>query len=763
MRLFRIISATMRKDCSINKIHRWVDRINKSQYKIRDFFLNNDVPFSRSQYYRYKKVLESGKKLSDGRVQGNSRKLSAQAEGFLLGLAEKDQYFSLHEMQRAIKNRFNILISESGISKFLKRHNVFKKYNYEKSDYGVIRTFTPCAGLEVIVAIAYHLGWLESVSLTIIKRIKEIKNSEYWKCLREDTQGRNKKGQFTKKYNLRKIVRTSRFSSIETKRESKNFRSMNITLVSKETIIKKCITALLLPVVTNNGILRTIDTPKGNALASLCGVNYKQSTMNKFFSDLKYLGISELFLKEQATFWLRKWDGERNEENEGPYACFFLDGNTKALWSKRKVQKGKVTMSGKIMGCIEHLFIHDNYGRPFYFKTFSGNAPSGKYILEFLNDLEVSLKKTGEGKLVVNRTLVLDSASNSVETLRAFALQKKYHYITSLDDNQWNPRKLQRVGRPECYQYGNAILRDCEIELNDSKEKKEYLVLVRAIKIDWDYGKTTVLITSLSKDVISAGSVVKSYFERWPFQELDFRTMKAGVSINRVAGYGMQKSENLKTVQAQEELKEKIKKSKKELSEVIGKVENKETAIAKLVLKERGIRVKGKIKNGNRILSRKDTLDLRVLKKEINKTEKSIKELKEPDEKKFNTLTKMEKKWMKLQGKEHIFKIDLELDQIMTSFRIGLANICNIFSKEYMADSTMVLSHMIQRILNLPGVIEESNDVKKIILHYDQKNKKLMSQLETALGRINSLCIQNVNDKKLLFEIGNIDSHLSSR
>ena len=80
-----------------------------------------------------------------------------------------------------------------------------------------------------------------------------------------------------------------------------------------------------------------------------------------------------------------------------------------------------------------------------------------------------------------------------------------------------------------------------------------------------------------------------------------------------------------------------------------------------------------------------------------------------------------------------------------------------------MADSTMVLSHMIQRILNLPGVIEESNDVKKIILHYDQKNKKLMSQLETALGRINSLCIQNVNDKKLLFEIGNIDSHLSSR
>jgi hypothetical protein len=36
----------------------------------------------------------------------------------------------------------------------------------------------------------------------------------------------------------------------------------------------------------------------------------------------------------------------------------------------------------------------------------------------------------------------MDGASNSVGTLRAFASQQKYHYITPLDDNQWNERKI---------------------------------------------------------------------------------------------------------------------------------------------------------------------------------------------------------------------------------------------------------------------------------------------------------------------------------
>jgi len=74
---------------------------------------------------------------------------------------------------------------------------------------------------------------------------------------------------------------------------------------------------------------------------------------------------------------------------------------------------------------------------------------------------------------------------------RAFASQRRYHYITPLDDNQWSARKVRQEGSPERYRFGDATLYDCEIELKDSKEKG-YLLVVRAIRIEWDYGKRTV-------------------------------------------------------------------------------------------------------------------------------------------------------------------------------------------------------------------------------------------------------------------------------
>jgi hypothetical protein len=82
----------------------------------------------------------------------------------------------------------------------------------------------------------------------------------------------------------------------------------------------------------------------------------------------------------------------------------------------------------------------------------------------------------------------MDSASNSVKALRAFADQQKYYYVTALDDNQWDERKVIKFGSVSRYHSGKATLREVEIELEDSNEKG-YLISSRAIKIEWDNGK----------------------------------------------------------------------------------------------------------------------------------------------------------------------------------------------------------------------------------------------------------------------------------
>src|SRR2546429_560926 len=99
-------------------------------------------------------------------------------------------------------------------------------------------------------------------------------------------------------------------------------------------------------------------------------------------------------------------------------------------------------MLGRVMGCLEQVFVHDAFGHPVYLETYAGKAPLGARILGLMEKIEEALEGPGP-PLRVTRVIVMDAASNGVATLRAFAEQDRYHYITALDDNQWNPRKVR--------------------------------------------------------------------------------------------------------------------------------------------------------------------------------------------------------------------------------------------------------------------------------------------------------------------------------
>ena len=176
--------------------------------------------------------------------------------------------------------------------------------------------------------------------------------------------------------------------------------------MSSEVIARKCLAALALPVVTNNGLIRSIDGPLGNTLLNLCGFNYKNATMDKFLTELKYVGVSEDLLRDQVRFWQDHWQANPIGKMELPILCYYIDGNTKALWSKKYVKQNKVTMLGRVMGCLEQVFIHDNYGRPIYFETYSGHGPVGEYVLSLFEKIEEDLEGPG-ARLHVSRAIVL--------------------------------------------------------------------------------------------------------------------------------------------------------------------------------------------------------------------------------------------------------------------------------------------------------------------------------------------------------------------
>lgn len=736
------------------KIISWVERIRESLLSVEKYFSRYKIPFSIPQYYRYKKKLEQEgpDAIKDKRNKGNNRKLIPECEGFLRGYVKSRPEVGLIELQGLLKERFDIRMSKSGVSRSLNRFGIV--YQAKPVEEKAKRSYTVNGGFELIIALALHLGWHQAVAEVISNRIQKVKRSNLWTQGRraKDKPGRNEQGQFTVKYNRRKDVRTKRFNSIEEKRGEKNFQSMSITSVDSRVIQRKCLATLSLPILTNNGAIRSIDAPSGNALLNLCGFNYKQGTINKFLSELKYLGISEDLLRDQVRFWQDHWESHAKVKTASPILCYYVDGNTKALWPKKHVKKNKVTMIGKVMGCLEQVFVHDNYGRPIYFETYSGHAPMGEYVLSLFEKIEKNLKGP-EGMPHVNRVIILDGASNSVRTLRAFAAQNKYHYTASLDDNQWDPRKIRKMGRPQRYRYGEATLRDCEIELIDSQDTG-YLIAVRAIKVEWDNGKCTVLLTSLSSEVVGASEVVKAYFDRWPYQELQFKDMKSVACLHRVAGYGKQIVEDSKVVKRQKELQVYIARLKEELKEALEKIAQEDQAIASLIKKEYPLRRLSKIAEGGRIMEKEKEERFLEIGKKISKRERRIKALVKPQEKSYRSLQKAEREWMRLQGKEKVYKVDVELDQIMAFFRVGFVNLCCYLANEIFKESNISMHRLLHSILLLPALINETKAKKRVTLQYNPKDPDTMSRLSIALDRLNILGIKTLSGQKIEFNIG---------
>jgi hypothetical protein len=334
--------------------------------------------------------------------------------------------------------------------------------------------------------------------------------------------------------------------------------------------------------------------------------------------------------------------------------------------------------------------------------------------------------------------------------LRAFAEQDRYHYITALDDNQWSASKIREQGRAKRYYYGEATLRDCQMELEDSRQKG-YLIVVRAIRIDWDQGKTTVLITSLPREVVGASLVVKGYFDRWPREELQFRGMKSFSCLNRVAGYGKKKLPDERVGEKQKQLRGQIEEYRSRLEVPLKALGNEEERLALALEKQRRIHSRCAIVEGRRVVEEEEQRQLEWLAREIRQCRREMKLIQAEWGQDLKRLQKYEKEWLRLQGKDFVYQIDVELDQIMGYFRISLVNMASWFLRACMGKSRMSLAKLLHNILLMQAEIELTKDVRRVRLRRNPKDPEVMKILEPALEHLNELKIQHLDQRRIEF------------
>jgi predicted transcriptional regulator len=569
------------------------------------------------------------------------------------------------------------------------------------------------------------------------KRTKQFQDSA---LLKKDHLNHRSKGKFTSSYNQLRIVRECRFKSLEEKVDNKKYDSMEIFKLSKESIIRYSIALLSLPLVTSNGRSRSVNTVKGNALKYLCGFNYKAATLDKHIRELKYLQISNELIEVTAKFWLNFW--KSRNKTDSIFACYYIDGNTKALWSSKSCHKGKVTMLGRIMNCTEQLFIHDGQGHPLYFKTFNGHADLGKNGLKLMEKITEYLKEgTNErDQCAVNRILIMDGGGNAVKVLREIT---DYYYITILDSNQINERKIKCVSEEKRYEYGDAYLIDCKIELKDSNDG--YLLEPRAVQIKWDNGRTSTLVTNLPKDLFSTDNVVKSYFDRWPKEELDFKDMKKGVNIHRMVGYGKKIVNNPKVIEKIELLQKQIKKLEKELSIPLSEINSLEKNFQPLIRKETVYREKSTIKKGKREFKyRNDEQVFMDIQKQIDRIKNNIKDIKNENGKSFKSFKKKKDELARIIDKKKRYYVDVELDQLMTCFKISFANVCRYLFDECFEGKKMSLQSLFESIFDLSGKVKEEDKQRKIFIDRNPKQVNIMKRLAYGFEIINNMKAKDI-------------------
>lgn len=720
--------------------------VERSPLSVSQYFQETATPFGRTQYYHYKKAIkERGiQGLTDQRSQGNHVKFRDEMKGFVKGLLASDRTMTSSEVQDALKHEFGLTISLRVIHDFRRETALRRSLKFVQET----------GGSELVIALALDSGIIKTITDSIYQHVQTIKGSAQFKesgSTPKDAPELRAQGKFTSAYNGSVQVRASRFLSLEEKLRTKRFVSMGIFSRSQETLMRYTLALFALPLVTANGRVRSVDHPRGNALQSLCGYNYRASTLTKHLNEMKYLQMSHRLIETTAKFWIAFW--AETTKSETMFVCYYIDGNTKALWSSKPCHKGKVTMLGRVMNCLEQVFIHDGQGHPIYFQTFNGHVDLGKNALRMMDRLNEYMKATfrTDEACPVTRILIFDGGGNGVKTLRGLC-QSEYHFITILDSNQVNERKLKSVSHEKRYEYGAAWLVDCAIELEDSHEKG-YIFETRAVQVHWDNERLSVLVTSLPKEIFSPDHVVKSYFDRWPAQELTFKEMKSRVNLHRVVGYGKKSIDNPTVQEKIERLQMQIQELEHTLAGPLHDITELEKILHIRISEERIYREKSCVVNGKRTLSEDDALLLKKIQKDINGLNRKIKKIEQGASKLFTSLKKKRTELARIIDKKKIYRVDVELDQLMTCFKVSFANICCYLMEKCFKGEKMTLERLFDTIFELRGQMHVEKEQRNVCIERNPKQGDIMKKLEYAFEVINHMGIQDINGYKYHFKL----------
>ena len=116
-------------------------------------------------------------------------------------------------------------------------------------------------------------------------------------------------------------------------------------------------------------------------------------------------------------------------------------------------------------------------------------------------------------------------------------------------------------------------------------------------------------------------------------------------------------------------------------------------------------------------------------------------------------LARSQREWLRLQGKETEYAVDVELDQILTYFRASLVHLYAYFIRYFLDGTPLSLAGLVDRVMHLSATTEETKHIRKIVLQENAQDPVMMKKLQHAINKLNELEIRGPQGKTMILDL----------
>jgi len=618
------------------------------------------------------------------------------------------------------------------------------------------------AGLELLKAVDQHVGAIEHLTDAMGGHLAQLPEPEG--PVPNDTANRDARGRFESAYN-QPSPRTepelgARFDTVEKRRKDKDLPKMRVAAESAAVRLRKNKALTYLPAVVRSSRWSALEHWRGDHLDEVAGFAYRASTLDKYLRELKLSGAAEACRQAVTSFWLDE-EGDARDAATGA-VILYVDTKTKPLWTHHWTRATKVSQTGRVMPAISTMTLHSGAGTPLIYRSWSGSVSLPGEVMSFLDEYE---EHAGEG--TTRRVVVMDREAHSVALFKAFGDARSY--IVPLRSSVVGPRaRFEEVGDWQPWLYGPDEVCGGFLWLNDSR-KGEKPLRVRVVgRRRHRTGKIAWYATNVPSEEFPASEVIRLYFERWPAQEHVYRDGSGYVGLDIHHGYGKRKVDNVavldkldkldgqtqRLVQLKSKQEALIAALQSELSdwEIVSKELEPEVTLRRSIL-------------GKRLAAGESGEELSAYFQGYELMERWVSEARSECQGLQQRLLaateavaatearqqRLDKEQALLEKRRKIFTVDVDLDEVLTSFKLTFINLCCVLMDSYLG-KRMELETLIEAVLTLPGERVLTPTTETVRIYRPDRAASTMKAVERATSALTDLGLKR-GDRTLQFEV----------